>query len=132
VKPATACREANYSRDTVKIRDDSNSRNNKTIMDVNSSIGPPESVEKSDSKKAKEMQQQCQQHQDSSSRNSQLEHCHSRVDTSRDNRIIRDVNSRRETRNSGDASNRRDANNSSNISRDANKRERDARIAWTP
>jgi hypothetical protein len=37
VKPTTACREANYSRDTVNIRDDSSSRDNRNIMDVNSS-----------------------------------------------------------------------------------------------
>jgi hypothetical protein len=34
VKPAIACREVNYSRDIVKIRDDSNSRDNRNIMDV--------------------------------------------------------------------------------------------------
>jgi hypothetical protein len=37
VKPATACREANYSRDTVNIRDDSISRDIRNIMDVSSS-----------------------------------------------------------------------------------------------
>jgi hypothetical protein len=37
VKPATACREANYSRDTVNIRDDGSSRDIRNIMDVNSS-----------------------------------------------------------------------------------------------
>jgi hypothetical protein len=102
---------------------------------MSSAAGPPEPVGKSDSKKAKEMQQQCQQHQDSSSssnRNSQLEHCHSQGDSSRDNRIIRDVNSRRETRKSRDASNRRDANNSSIISRNTNSRDKDARTVWTP
>jgi hypothetical protein len=36
VKPATACREANYSSDTVNIRDDSSSRENRCI--VNSSM----------------------------------------------------------------------------------------------
>ncbi len=34
VKPATRCREANYSRDMVKIRYDSSSRDNSNIMDV--------------------------------------------------------------------------------------------------
>ncbi len=34
VKPAIACREVNYSRDTVKIRDDSSSRDNRNIMGV--------------------------------------------------------------------------------------------------
>jgi hypothetical protein len=33
VRPATAFREVNYSRDTVKIRDDSISRDNRNIMD---------------------------------------------------------------------------------------------------
>jgi hypothetical protein len=42
VRPATAFREANYSRDTVKIRDDSICKDNRNIMDV-ISIGPPES-----------------------------------------------------------------------------------------
>jgi hypothetical protein len=37
VKPPAACREANYGRDTVKIRDDSSSRDNRNIMDVISS-----------------------------------------------------------------------------------------------
>jgi hypothetical protein len=32
-----ACREANYSKDTVKIRDDSSSTDNRNIMDVISS-----------------------------------------------------------------------------------------------
>jgi hypothetical protein len=36
VKPATACRETNYSRDTINIRDDS-SRDNRHIMDINRS-----------------------------------------------------------------------------------------------
>jgi hypothetical protein len=36
VKPATACREANYSRDTINIREDSRSRDSKHIMNVNS------------------------------------------------------------------------------------------------
>jgi C4-type Zn-finger protein len=36
VKPATACREANYSRDTIDIREDSRSRDNRHIMNVNS------------------------------------------------------------------------------------------------
>jgi hypothetical protein len=34
VKPAPASREANYSTDTVKTRDDSSSRDNRNIMDV--------------------------------------------------------------------------------------------------
>jgi hypothetical protein len=34
VKPATACRETNYSRDTINIREDSKSRNNLHIMKV--------------------------------------------------------------------------------------------------
>jgi hypothetical protein len=34
LKPATACREANYNRDTVKIRDDSSRRDNRKVMDV--------------------------------------------------------------------------------------------------
>ncbi len=37
VKPPAACREANYSRDTLKIRVDSSSRDNRNIMDVISS-----------------------------------------------------------------------------------------------
>jgi hypothetical protein len=37
VKPAIACREVKYSRDTVKIRDDSSSMDNRNIMDVISS-----------------------------------------------------------------------------------------------
>ncbi len=43
VKPATASREASYgreasySRDTINIRTDSSSRDNRDIMDVNSS-----------------------------------------------------------------------------------------------
>ncbi len=37
VKPAIACREVNYSRDTGKIRDDSSSMDNRNIMDVISS-----------------------------------------------------------------------------------------------
>jgi hypothetical protein len=32
-----ACREANYMRETVKIRDDSSRRDNRNIMDVISS-----------------------------------------------------------------------------------------------
>jgi len=36
-KQATACREANYSRDIIKIRDDRNSRGNRNIMDISSS-----------------------------------------------------------------------------------------------
>jgi hypothetical protein len=51
VKPTTACRgrETNYRRDT---RDDSSSRDNRNIMDVNSSrtasvIGKSATVEKS-------------------------------------------------------------------------------------
>jgi hypothetical protein len=36
-KPAAACREANYSRDTIIIRDDSSSRDSMNIIDVNSS-----------------------------------------------------------------------------------------------
>ncbi len=35
--------KANYSRDTVNIRQDSSSRDNRNIMDVNSSQNPPES-----------------------------------------------------------------------------------------
>jgi hypothetical protein len=31
----TACREANYSSETINIRDDSSSRDNRNIMDVN-------------------------------------------------------------------------------------------------
>ncbi len=34
VKPPIACREVNYSRDTVKIRDGSSSMDNRNIMDV--------------------------------------------------------------------------------------------------
>ena len=37
LKLAIACRKANYSRDTVKIKDDSSSRDNRNIMDVISS-----------------------------------------------------------------------------------------------
>jgi hypothetical protein len=37
VNPPAACREANYSRDTVQIRDDSSRRDNRNIMDVISS-----------------------------------------------------------------------------------------------
>jgi hypothetical protein len=37
VKRATACKEINYSRDTINIRDDSSSRVNSNIMDANSS-----------------------------------------------------------------------------------------------
>jgi hypothetical protein len=51
VKPATACREANYSRDTINIRDDSSSGDNSNIMDANSS------------KAASNIQQGCQQEQ---------------------------------------------------------------------
>jgi hypothetical protein len=37
-KPATACSEANYSRDTINIRSEAcSSRENRHIMDVNSS-----------------------------------------------------------------------------------------------
>jgi hypothetical protein len=36
VKPATACRKANYSRDTIYIRNDSE--------DMSTAAGPPESV----------------------------------------------------------------------------------------
>jgi hypothetical protein len=34
VEPASACREASYSRDTINIRDESSSRDNRHIMDV--------------------------------------------------------------------------------------------------
>jgi hypothetical protein len=37
VKPETACREANYSKDTINTRVESSSRGNMHIMDVNSS-----------------------------------------------------------------------------------------------
>ena len=37
MKPATACRKANYSRDTVNIKGDSISRDNRNVMDINSS-----------------------------------------------------------------------------------------------
>ncbi len=36
VKPVTACRAANYSRDTINTRDDSSSRDNRNITDINS------------------------------------------------------------------------------------------------
>jgi hypothetical protein len=66
--------EANYSRDTINIRDDSSSRDNRNIMDVNSSrtasiIGKSATIEKSiwsrDTSNIRES---------SSNRNSQLEH----------------------------------------------------------
>jgi hypothetical protein len=37
LKPATACREANYSRDNVKIKDDTIIRDNRNIKDAISS-----------------------------------------------------------------------------------------------
>jgi hypothetical protein len=37
VKPATAWKGTNYSSDTVNIKDDSSSKDNRNIMDVNSS-----------------------------------------------------------------------------------------------
>jgi hypothetical protein len=38
VKPAIACREVNYSKDTVKVRNDSSIMDNRNIMDVISSM----------------------------------------------------------------------------------------------
>jgi hypothetical protein len=36
VKPATVCREANYSMDTINMKDDLSSTDNRHIMGVNS------------------------------------------------------------------------------------------------
>jgi hypothetical protein len=66
VRLATAFREANYSRDTVKIRDDSISRDNRNIMDVISSrTARTVTVEKTAT---------FSRDTSNSSRNSQLEH----------------------------------------------------------
>ncbi len=37
VQPATACRKADYSRDTINIRDNSSRRDKRNIVDINSS-----------------------------------------------------------------------------------------------
>jgi hypothetical protein len=67
VKLARACRKANYSRDTVKIKDDSSSRGSRNIMDVisNRTIGTSSTVEKTAT---------FSKDTSNSSRNSQLEH----------------------------------------------------------
>jgi hypothetical protein len=66
VKPATACREISYRRDTINIRDDSSSRGSSNIMDVNSSnaarIRQQGSQPATYSRDASNIQQGCQQH----------------------------------------------------------------------
>jgi hypothetical protein len=101
VKPATACREVNYNRGTVKIRDDSSSRDNRNIMDVicNRTC-------RTDSRKVSNSREQ----QYSAGKPATVQELtnETRGNSSRDNRNITDVNSRRETRKSKDARNRRD------------------------
>jgi hypothetical protein len=106
VKAAIACREVNYTTDTIKIREDSRNRDNRNIMAVICSR-----TSRTDSRKVSNLVGKPATAAELTTR--------TLSNSSRDNRNIADVNSRRETRKSKDARNRR--NNSNGISRDANK-----------
>jgi hypothetical protein len=71
VKPARACREANYSKDTINIRDDSSNRTIETSR-MSTAAGPPQS----DSKKVSNSREDSlfSRGSNSSSKNSQLGH----------------------------------------------------------
>jgi hypothetical protein len=63
VKLTTAHREANYNRDTVKIRDDRSSRDNRNIMDDSSiRIAKTDSRKVSNNREDSNIQQGHQQH----------------------------------------------------------------------
>jgi hypothetical protein len=71
VKLATACRKTNYSRDTVKIKDDSSSRDSRNIMDVISNR-----TSRTDNRMSATVEKTATFSKDTSNRstNSQLEH----------------------------------------------------------
>jgi hypothetical protein len=102
VKLATACRQANYSRDTVKIKDDSSSRDSRNIMDVISNrTSRTDNRTVIYSRKDSNIQQGHQQQQQELT-------TRTLSNISRDNRNITDINNRRETCFSKDARNSSD------------------------
>ncbi len=61
-KPATACGEANYSRDTINIREDSSNRDNRNILDINSRLPESDRRKVNNGRDASNIQHQYQQH----------------------------------------------------------------------
>jgi hypothetical protein len=118
-KPATTCREANYLRDVINIRD-ATAAGIKGTSWMFTTPEPSESAGKSAAvEKPTIMHEGCQQHLGQYQQ--QEEELTTRTlvisnniwaDSSRDNRNIADVNGGRETHKSRNASTRRDANSS--------------------